>query len=218
MEQGNRPPLTERQNQVLASIEEYLEEHGYPPSIREIGKLVGIKSTNGVSDHLKTLERKGYLTRSGFKSRTLIPIDLQEPKETQPKDDQIVKVPILGRIAAGNPILAVESEDDTVYVDRFFVGNNTPVFGLRVVGDSMIGDGIFDGDYIFVRKRSSARPGEIVVAMIDGEATVKRYFPEGERVRFQPSNPNLEPIYVYAHDFRQTQIMGVVVGVYRKYH
>jgi len=202
----------------LRTIEDYLEENGYPPSIREIGSIIGIKSTNGVSDHLKALEKKGYLTRSGFKSRTLMPVSTIPEEPAQDHDDQIIKVPVLGRIAAGNPILAVESEDDTVYVDRFFVGNNTPVFGLRVVGDSMIGDGIFDGDYIFVRKRSSARPGEIVVAMIDGEATVKRYFPEGDRIRFQPSNPTLEPIYVYAHEFRQTQIMGVVVGVYRRYH
>ena len=218
MEQGNRPPLTERQQQVLRTIEDYLEENGYPPSIREIGSIIGIKSTNGVSDHLKALEKKGYLTRSGFKSRTLMPVNTVPDTPSLEENDQIIKVPVLGKIAAGNPILAVESEDDTVYVDRFFVGNNTPVFGLRVVGDSMIGDGIFDGDYIFVRKRSSARPGEIVVAMIDGEATVKRYFPEGERIRFQPSNPNLEPIYVYANEFRQTQIMGVVVGVYRRYH
>tara|TARA_B100000029_G_scaffold103990_1_gene94499 strand:- start:2656 stop:3309 length:654 start_codon:yes stop_codon:yes gene_type:complete len=213
-----RPPLTGRQLQVLNAIKGYIDDHGYPPSIRELGQLVGIKSTNGVSDHLKALERKGYLSRDESKSRALNPTPDLSIVPTTPESDNVVAIPVLGRIAAGNPILAVESSDDTVYIDKFFVGNNDPVFGLRVVGESMIGDGIFDGDYIFVRKKSTARPGEIVVAMIEDEATVKRYFPEGDRIRFQPSNPTMEPIYVSAHEFRPTQILGVVVGIYRRYN
>lgn len=213
-----RPRLTDRQRQILDVIRGWIDEHGYPPSMREIGQAVGIRSTNGVSDHLKALERKGYLVRTDFKSRALIPVgpDLDDSGSTPTDDRDVVAVPMLGRIAAGSPILAVENHDDTVYVDRFFIGNHDPVFGLRVVGESMIGDGIFDGDHIFVRKRSTARPGDIVVAMIDGEATVKRYYPEGDRIRFQPSNPALDPIYVRARDFRATQILGVVVGVYRR--
>jgi len=218
MTDSNRPNLTERQEQVLNAIREFITDHGYPPSIRELGALVGIRSTNGVSDHLKALERKGYLTRGDFKSRTLIPVDVPEPAFEPDLNENVVRIPVLGQIAAGNPILAVESQDDSVYVDRFFLGNDDPVFGLRVTGESMIGDGIFDGDYIFVKKRSTARPGEIVVAMIDGEATVKRYFPDGNRIRFQPSNPTMDPIFVYARDFLPTQILGIVVGVYRRYN
>jgi len=213
----NKEPLTDRQSVILSAIQDYISEHGYPPSIRDIGSIVGIKSTNGVSDHLKAIERKGYLTRADNKSRALIPVtDDQDNQDPQDPDNDLVPVPILGRIAAGAPLLAVENQDDTVYIDRFFLGQANPVFALRVVGDSMIGDGIFDGDYIFVKKRSTARPGEIVVAMIDGEATVKRYYPEGERIRFQPSNPAMDPIYVSARDFRATQILGLIVGVYRR--
>jgi len=209
--------LTDRQSVILAAIQDYISENGYPPSIREIGSIVGIKSTNGVSDHLKAIERKGHLTRTDNKSRTLIPVpDLAPPTDEQDPDNNLVPVPLLGRIAAGAPLLAVENQEDTVYIDRFFIGQANPVFALRVVGDSMIGDGIFDGDYIFVKKRSTARPGEIVVAMIEGEATVKRYYPEGERIRFQPSNPAMDPIYVSARDFRNTQILGLIVGVYRR--
>ena len=166
-------------------------------------------------EHLKALERKGYLTRTGLKSRALQPVDPPRDEGSIEEPD-LVEVPVLGRIAAGRPILAVENREDTVHIDRVLLGNHVPVFGLRIVGDSMIGDGIFDSDYIFVRKRSTARPGEIVVAMIDGEATVKRYFPEADRIRFQPSNPTMDPIYVHASEFRPTQILGVVVGVYRK--
>ena len=217
MSAPTREPLTARQGEVLRAIQEYIAEHGYPPSIRDIGTLVGIRSTNGVSDHLKAIERKGYLTRSDHKSRTLIPVpDNDETEDLQDPDHDVVAVPVVGRIAAGAPILAVENHEDTVYIDRFFIGQANPVFALRVVGDSMIGDGIFDGDYIFVKKRSTARPGDIVVAMIDGEATVKRYYPEGAQIRFQPSNPAMDPIYVNARDFRPTQILGLIVGVYRK--
>jgi repressor LexA len=218
MTNTSRPSLTERQEQILNVIRDFIADQGYPPSIRELGAIVGIRSTNGVSDHLKALERKGYLTRGDFKSRALIPVDATEPSFEPDLTDNVIRIPVLGKIAAGNPILAVESQDDSVYVDKFFLGNDDPVFGLRVTGESMIGDGIFDGDYIFVKKRSTARPGEIVVAMIDGEATVKRYFPDGNRIRFQPSNPTMEPIFVYARDFLPTQILGVVVGVYRRYN
>src|SRR6266851_286009 len=149
--------LTERQEKILAFIKRSIQEQGYPPTIREIGEAFGIRSTNGVNDHLKALERKGYLLRGELK-----------------------------------------------------------VFALKVSGDSMIGDGIMDGDYIFVRKQLQASTGEIVVALIEDEATVKRYYPEGDRIRFQPSNPRLKPIYVAREEFRETQIIGVVVGVYRR--
>jgi repressor LexA len=129
---------------------------------------------------------------------------------------RLVEVPIIGRVAAGQPILANEQIEDTVQVDSFFLGTSKKVYGLRVQGDSMIGDGILSGDYIFVKKQLHADNGEIVVALIDEEATVKRIYVEGDRVRFQPSNPRMAPIYVRREDFRSTMVLGVVVGVYRK--
>ncbi|MFT7579846.1 MAG: repressor LexA [Myxococcota bacterium] len=203
-----RKKLTDRQQQVLDFIQEKIACAGYPPTIREIGAELGINSTNGVNDHLRALERKGYLNRTEAKSRALVPVDIRE--------DDFIDVPILGRIAAGIPILAVENVEDTVRVDKFFLGRNREVFSLRVVGESMINDGIHDGDFIFVKKQQTAARGSIVVALIEGEATVKRYFPEGDRVRFQPANDTMEPIYVRADEFRETQIIGIVVGVYRR--
>ncbi len=202
-----RARLPKRQGQVLDFIEQAIRENGYPPTIREIAFHMGIRSTNGVTDHLKALERKGLITRDLSKSRAIQPVSFH---------GEYVDVPILGRIAAGAPILAEENIDDRVRVDSFFIGANQKVFGLKVVGESMIGDGIFDGDYIFVRKQAHAAPGDIVVALIEDEATVKRYYPEADRVRFQPSNPDMSPIYVRREDFRQTSILGIVVGVFRK--
>jgi repressor LexA len=131
-------------------------------------------------------------------------------------DDDLIEIDIIGRVAAGQPILAVENVEDTVRIDRVLVGGHREVFGLRIVGESMIDDGILDGDYVFVKKTATARPGDIVVAMIEGEATVKRYFPEGDRIRFQPANSNMSPIYVRKAEFRSVDIIGIVVGVYRK--
>jgi repressor LexA len=207
-----KPPLTVRQQQALDFITACLSERGYPPTLREIGEHMGIRSTNGVNDHLKALERKGYLLREELKSRALRPVELETEKKTE--------VPILGRVAAGQPILASENVVDRVMVDRFFIGaaNGREVFGLVVEGESMIEDGIYDGDYIFVRKQSTAERGEIVVVMIDGDATVKRIYPEGDRVRLQPANATMLPIYVSHDDFRSIDILGKVIGVYRRLH
>jgi repressor LexA len=224
--------LTDRQLEVLRFIARQIEERGYPPTIREIGEALDIRSTNGVNDHLKALERKGYLSRDPVKSRALIPspaarevlggeavptnvVPLVRPG-TSRAAARMVEIPIIGRVAAGQPILAQERVEDTVQVDAFLLGTNKKVYGLRVQGDSMIGDGILPGDYVFVKKQLHAQDGEIVVAMIDEEATVKRVYFEGDRVRFQPSNPRMAPIYVRDSDFRSTMILGVVVGVYRK--
>lgn len=204
-----RQPLTARQREALDFITHCLDERGYPPTLREIGEHMGIRSTNGVNDHLKALERKGYLVREELKSRALRPVDF---------DDAKVTIPILGRVAAGTPILATESSDDRVIVDRFFLGAHSAreVFGLIVRGDSMIEDGIYDGDYIFVRKQSTADNGEIVVVMIEGEATCKRYYLEADRIRLQPANETMAPIYVHRSEFRSIDILGKVVGVYRR--
>ncbi len=225
--------LTQRQRDILGFIHQSINGSGYPPTIREIGTAFGIRSTNGVNDHLKALERKGYIERGDKKSRALAltapalralgeaphptAVDVAVPA-IFPEGD-LVAIPVLGRVAAGSPILAEENVTDTVHVDSFFLGGTTKkVFGLRVSGESMIDDGILDGDYIFVKKQLTADAGDIVVAMIDGDATVKRYFPEGDRIRFQPANAAMQPIYVHQQDFRDTQILGVVVGVYRRVH
>lgn len=200
--------LTSRQQEILDFISSSISNRGYPPTIREIGSHMGIKSTNGVNDHLKALERKGHLRRDDLKSRAMRPVHL---------DDETINVPILGRVAAGAPILAIEEAEDTVKIDRFLLGGHKEVFALRIVGESMIEDGIHDGDYVFVKKTPTARPGEIVIAMIEDEATCKRYFPEGDRIRFQPANAAMSPIYVHRESFRETMIIGRVVGVYRQY-
>jgi len=206
--------LTDRQRQALDYISDCLTARGYPPTLREIGEHMGIRSTNGVNDHLKALERKGYLVREELKSRALRPVDVREPREGD------IEIDILGRVAAGEPILAEENVIDRVVVDRYFLGavRAKDVFGLVVRGQSMIEDGIFDGDYIFVRKQSTAESGEIVVVLIEGEATCKRFFPEGDRVRLQPANSAMEPIYVRRSEFRSVDILGKVVGVYRRMH
>jgi repressor LexA len=204
-----REPLTEKQQLVFDFIRSSITERGYPPTLREIGEHFRIRSTNGVNDHLKALERKGYLHREELKSRALRPVGTT---------GEAIEVPLVGRVAAGRPILAVENVEDTVKVDKFFLGSTSgrEVFALRVKGDSMIEDGIYDGDFIFVKKQLQANKGDIVVALIEDEATVKRYYPEGESIRFQPANSKMQPIMVRKRDFKNVNLIGVVVGVYRK--
>jgi repressor LexA len=222
--------LTQRQREILDFISASIVERGFPPTLREIGEHFNIRSTNGVNDHLKALEKKGHLRREDLKSRAMRPVmpdggDIIPMRRSAmgtgdvqivSNDDDMAEIPILGKVAAGQPILAVEMATDTVKVDRVLLGGHREVFGLRIVGESMIEDGIFDGDYIFVKKTANAKTGEIVVAMIEGEATVKRYFPEGDRIRFQPANSNMDPIIVRKADFKSVDIIGIVVGVYRK--
>ena len=219
------PILTDRQKAVLTFISSSIEERGYPPTLREIGEHMGIRSTNGVNDHLKALEKKGYLEREDLKSRALRPIGPlglpDSPGSIDPAvmSGALVEVPILGRVAAGEPILAIEQAEDTVKVDRFFLGPSNvgrEVFALKVKGDSMIEAGIFDGDFIFVKKQLTANRGDIVVAMINDEATVKYYHPEGEQIVFKPANHRLQPIIVRKRDWKTVNLIGLVVGVYRR--
>ncbi len=215
--------LTQRQREILDFISASITERGYPPTLREIGMHFNIRSTNGVNDHLKALEKKGHLRREDLKSRAMRPVLPDGAGEIVPLravtdsgDDDLIDIPIVGKVAAGQPILAHENISDTVKIDRVLVGGHREVFGLRIVGESMIDDGIHDGDYVFVKKTPSAHTGDIVVAMIEGEATVKRYYPEGDRIRFQPANQNMTPIIVRKADFKTVDIIGIVVGVYRK--
>ena len=216
--------LTSRQKEILDFISQRIREQGYPPTIREIGEQMGIRSTNGVNDHLKALERKGYLKREGLKSRALRPVHMPGRASNVvpaflPDAADLISIPLVGRVAAGAPILAEENVEKHVQIDSFFlsgVGAKDKVFALKVTGDSMIEVGIMDGDYIFVKKQIEARKGQIVVAMIDGEATVKRYEPDGDVIRFVPENTTMAPIVVRKADFRDTQILGIVAGVYRR--
>jgi repressor LexA len=218
--------LTQRQQMVLDFIRQSITDRGYPPTLREIGARMGIRSTNGVNDHLRALERKGYLTREDMKSRALRPTALGgngHATELAPglaalpaNDDDLVEIQILGRVAAGLPLFAEEHVIDTVRIDRGLLKGGREVFGLRVQGDSMIDAGILSGDYIFVRKQLTASRGDIVVALIGDEATVKYFYPEKDYVRFQPANKTMAPILVRAVDFKPTMLLGVVVGVFRR--
>jgi len=224
--------LTDRQQMVLDFIKESITSRGYPPTLREIGAKMGIKSTNGVNDHLRALERKGYLTREDMKSRALKPTQfggagapsgasandtgIESSRHEAAEDEDMIEIDILGRVAAGYAIRADEHVIDTVKIDKGMVRGGRDVFGLRVSGDSMIEAGILHGDYIFVHKKPTANRGEIVVALIHDEATVKYYYPERDYVRFQPANKEMAPILVRAQDFRETMLLGVVVGVFRR--
>lgn len=209
--------LTKRQSQTLEFIRHSIEERGYPPTLREIGEYMGIRSTNGVNDHLRALERKGYLRREDMKSRALRLVeDHGGEAEARTSDTELVEIPVLGRVAAGLPLLAEEQIIDSVRVDRAMVPSGGEVFGLRVAGDSMIEAGILSGDYIFVRKQATAERGNIVVALIGDEATVKYFYPERDYIRFQPANAQMAPILVRATDFRPTMLLGKVVGLYRR--
>jgi repressor LexA len=204
--------LTKRQEMVLEFITRSINDQGYPPTLREIGTHMGIRSTNGVNDHLRALERKGYLKREDMKSRALRPVH-GEPRSV----GDLVEIPVLGRVAAGQPVLAEQNIDETVSVDRYFIGHHPEVFALRIRGDSMIDAGILEGDIIFVRKQLHAERNEIAVVMIGEEATVKYYQPERDFVRLMPANSSYAPIIVRKEDFRPTQILGVVIGLYRRF-
>lgn len=206
------PALTARQKEVLDFISAQVQRHGYAPSMREIGERLGISSTNGVSDHLKALERKGYISREADKSRALRVARLGAgAAQTAP-----TLVPLLWRVAAVEPIVAEEQALGHFHMDPALLGTSKRVFMLKVAGDSMIEAGILDGDYVFVKRQAHAERGEVVVAMLDGEATVKRFERTADAVRLLPANARLRPM-VIAHDaLARLQILGVVAGIYRR--
>ncbi len=210
--------LTPRQSQVLTFIKKQIRKDGYPPTLREIGEALNIRSTNGVNDHLKALERKGYLLREQSKSRALRPLFDGAGVEmaSVPLRSQVMEIPLVGRIAAGNPIEAIDHTEDVITLGEGLLGRNKELFALTVNGESMIEDGILDGDILFVNRQQHAKDGEIVAVMLDGESTVKRIYREGDRVRLQPANRAMEPIIVHAGEFLDTQILGRVVGVFRQ--
>ena len=205
--------LSPRQSEILEFITAAVDQRGVVPSYREIGGALGISSTNAVSDHLKALIRKGYVERVGEPGR---PRSLRlTVKATGRLDDgSAVSVPVLGRIAAGLPLLAEENYEGSIRVDAGMLPAGGQVFALVVTGDSMIEDGIHDGDTLFVRQTSSVRTGDIAVVRVDGDATVKRFFPESGRIRLQPANSAMEPIYVDASS-GDVEVIGLAVGVFR---
>lgn len=198
--------LTRRQQEIFAFIRKVIQTTGIPPTMREIGKKFDIRSTNGVREALGVLEKKGYIRRKPYLSRGIELAD--EPAVP------FTPIPVVGRVAAGMPILAVENIDGHLAVDRSFLPAGE-VFSLRVTGDSMIDEGISDGDYVLVRKQDSARRGEIVVAVIGDEATVKKFYPERRKIRLQPANDAYGPIIIEKNT-PGVFIAGKVVGLMRR--
>ncbi len=207
--------LNKREKAILRFIEKQITNVGYAPSVREIGKAVGLSSTATVHGYLAKLEKKGYIKKENQKGRTLRLLKGGNLEKKQEEKDiytskELVEVPVIGKITAGEPILAVENITDTFPIPIDFVGNSES-FMLTVRGESMIEAGILDGDYILVKKQNTANNGEIVVALIGEEATVKTFYKEGGHIRLQPQNSTMDPIIV-----PDCQILGKVAGVFRK--
>jgi repressor LexA len=197
--------LTKRQREIFDYVKTYAREHGYPPTVRDIGKAIGLTSSSTVHAHLANLEKLGVLKRDPTKPRALEVLVDRAKSVVAPNG-----LPLVGQVAAGQPVLADENIEEYVPVPQI-AGGDEGEFVLRVRGDSMKDAGIFDKDYVVVRPQSTATNGQIVVAMLEGEATVKRFFKEKSRVRLQPENDALDPIYA-----RDVEILGRVVGVCRR--
>lgn len=201
--------LSEKQIQILNFLKEQIASKGYPPAVREICKAVNLKSTSTVHSHLKKLEQKGYIRKDPTKPRAIEVLSKQSDDDLAPRHE-VVHVPIIGKVTAGQPILAIENIEDTFPIPAEMIGRE-PVFMLNVWGDSMVNAGIIDGDCILVKKQDIAQNGDIVVALIEDEATVKRFFKEDGYYRLQPENDAYEPIIVDS-----VRILGKVAGVFRK--
>ncbi|HHU85262.1 MAG TPA: transcriptional repressor LexA [Peptococcaceae bacterium] len=199
--------LTPKQAAILAFIKDNIRKKGYPPSVREIGQAVGLSSSSTVHGYLKKLEDKGYLRRDPAKPRAMEVLDNLSENRIE-----CVSIPLLGLVAAGVPLLAVENREEIFSLPVHFTGTGE-FFMLAVRGDSMIEAGILEGDLVVVRRQHDADNGDIVVALLDEEATVKRFYREKGRVRLQPENQLLEPIYA-----TELQILGKVIGLVRKIH
>ncbi|MCI6436712.1 transcriptional repressor LexA [Fibrobacter sp.] len=214
LEKSKRKELTSRQEEILEYIKKYSKENRMPPTVREIGNHFEISSTNGVRSILAALIKKGYINRSPRLSRGIEVIDNDKSGNVAEAPSNTIEIPIVGRVAAGTPILAVQNLEGTVTIDRDFLACRSDVFALRVKGDSMINAGIFDGDLIFARQQKTAERGEIIVAQIDNEATVKYYHPLADHVELRPANPRYRPIIV--KNDKDFTIAGKLIGVMRK--
>jgi repressor LexA len=205
--------LTDKQRKIYDFICEYSAAQGYPPTVRDIGEAFEIKSPNGVMCHLNALVKKGLITRTNKKARALQPVDVPRPAvPLRPRPaEPAAELPLLGKVAAGSPI-AVETLPDRLNLGDLFAGPNH--FALRVRGQSMIEDHIDDGDFVIIRSQQTAENGDRVVAMVDGECTLKRFHHEKGKIRLDPANGSMRPIYVDPSD--DPQILGILVGVLRK--
>ncbi|ADQ06961.1 transcriptional repressor, LexA family [Caldicellulosiruptor acetigenus I77R1B] len=197
--------LTKKQEEILEFIKKRIKEKGYPPAVREICEATGLKSTSTVHGHLTRLEKKGYIRRDPSKPRAIEIVDDEFYVHRN-----VVQLPLVGKVTAGEPILAVENIEETMTLPYDLVGTED-AFLLRVRGDSMIEAGIFDNDIIIVRRQNVAENGDIVVALIDDEATVKRFYKEHDHIRLQPENKAMEPIIV-----KDVKILGKVIGLIRR--
>ncbi len=201
--------ITKRQAEVLDFIKKYIAGNGFPPAIREICAGLGLNSPATVFTHVKNLENLGYLKSSNNKSRT---IELLVENEYLEKDESVVKVPLLGKITAGNPITAIEQPNEFFDLPVNLIPNNGEVFTLHVSGESMINKGIYDNDFVIIKRQNNAKNGDVVVAMTDeNEVTLKTFYKENNYFRLQPENDTMDPIIL-----NNVQILGIAIGLYRK--
>ena len=201
--------LTKRQEDDLDYVKSYIASHGYPPTVREIGKAIGVNSPATVQAHLECLEEKGFIRKEGTKNRT---IEVLVNNEYINKNEEVIQVPLLGKITAGSPIEAIEKPNEFFSLPAFLIPKNKEVFTLNVSGTSMINAGILDGDIVIVEKRNTARNGEIIVAMTeDNEVTLKTFYKEKGYIRLQPENDTMDPIIL-----DNVIILGKAIGLYRK--
>lgn len=202
--------ITKRQKDVLDFIKKYIAEHGYPPAIREICKGVGLSSPATVFVHMKNLEQLGLIKTTSNKFRT---IEILCENEYLDTNEDIIKVPLLGKVTAGSPITAIEQPNEFFDIPASLIPAAATVFVLHVSGESMINAGIFDGDYVIVQKQNNAKNGDMVVAMtLENEATIKTFYKENGHIRLQPENDTMEPIIL-----DNCTILGKVIGLYRKF-
>ena len=202
--------LTKRQEDILKALMKFMAKHGYPPTVREIGTMLNLSSPATTHFHLNKLEEKGYIRKYEAKNRAL---ELLVRNEYLEKDDNVVDIPLLGKVTAGSPIEAIEVPDEYFSVPAAMINTKKEMFSLRVSGESMINVGIYDGDIIIVERKNTANNGEKVVAMTeDNEVTVKTYYKENGYFRLQPENDTMAPIIL-----DKVNILGKVVGLYRKF-
>ncbi|MCT4633675.1 MAG: transcriptional repressor LexA [Firmicutes bacterium] len=201
--------LTKKQTIILEYIKSVVMDKGYPPSVREIGEAVGLKSTSTVHGHLTRLEEKGYIRRDPTKPRA---IEILDPEDSLGiYKNEVLYVPVVGNVTAGTPILAVENIEEKYPVPKDFMNEGDTYFMLQVKGESMIKAGILDKDYILIKQQSDAINGDIVVALLDDSATVKTFYKEKDNIRLQPENDTMDPIYT-----KDASILGLVKGVFRR--
>ncbi len=202
--------LTPKQKVILDILKQLIAKNGYPPTVREIGKKANLSSPATIHFHLKQLEKKGYIEQGSNKNRTL---KLLVPNEYEETNQDIINVPLLGKVTAGSPIEAIETPDELFSLPAYLYSDKKEIFTLKVSGDSMINVGIYDGDILVVERKNTANNGETVVAMNEeNEVTVKTYYKEDGYFRLQPENDFMEPIIL-----KEVTILGKVIGLYRKF-